>query len=70
MAIQIGDTVTWEWGNGTAEGSVTQIYTQKVTKTIKGTGVTRHASEKEPAYLIEQSDGDEVLKSCTEVQKA
>ena len=63
----VGDQVKWKWGDGTAEGKVTKKYTQKITKTLKGTDVTRDASEDEPAYLIEQSDGDEVLKSVTEL---
>ena len=68
MAIQTGDKVEWDWGDGTGTGKVTQIYHQKTTKTIKGSEVTRDASESEPAYLIEQDDGDTVLKSCTEVR--
>jgi hypothetical protein len=40
-----------------------QIYAQKITKSIKGKNVTRTASDDEPAYLIEQEDGDKVLKS-------
>ena len=70
MSIQTGDTVQWDWGNGTGTGKVTQIYTQKITKTIKGAEVTRDADDDAPAFLIEQDDGDHVLKSCTEVQKA
>lgn len=65
--IHIGDTVEWNWGSGTASGTVRSRFTSKVTRTIKGTDVTREASEDEPAYLIEQDDGDEVLKSVTEL---
>lgn len=65
-----GTKVEWDWGNGTATGEVTKRYTQKVTKTLKGTEVTREASADEPAYLIEQDDGDEVLKGHSEVRKA
>lgn len=65
-----GDTVEWDWGSGTATGTITEIYTDDVTKTIKGTDVTRNASDDEPAYLIEQDDGDEVLKSGSELRKA
>lgn len=64
-----GDKLEWDWGNGTGTGKVTKTYTQKTTKTIKGTEVTRDASQDKPAYLIEQSDGDEVLKSHSEVRK-
>ena len=70
MAFQTGDTVTWNWGDGTGTGTVKQIYTNKVTKTIKGTDVTRNASDDDPAYLIEQDDGDRVLKSASELEAA
>ena len=64
-----GDRVSWEWGNGRAEGKVAETFTEKVTRTIKGNEVTRNASEDEPAYLIEQDDGDRVLKSHSELKK-
>ncbi len=70
MAISVGDTVTWSWGNGTGTGTVKQIYTDKITKTIKDTDVTRNATDDDPAYLIEQEDGDRVLKSITEIDPA
>ena len=47
-----------------------QVYTQKTTLKIKGTEVTRDASEDDPAYKIAQDDGDEVLKSASEVRKS
>lgn len=65
-----GSKVRWDWGDGTASGTVKKKYTRKVTRTIKGTEVTREADEDCPAYLIEQSDGDEVLKSHSEVRAA
>ncbi len=70
MAISVGDEVKWSWGNGTGTGTVKQIYKDEVTKTIKGNEVTRKASDDDPAYLIEQDDGDKVLKSCSEVEAA
>ena len=70
MKYQKGQKVKWSWGDGEAEGKIQQSYTQKVTKTIKGTEVVRNASEDDPAYLIEQEDGDEVLKSESEIEKA
>ncbi|SHG78940.1 DUF2945 domain-containing protein [Marivita hallyeonensis] len=70
MSFSQGDKVKWDWGDGTATGKVTKVYTQDVTREIKGTEVSRNASEDEPALLIEQDDGDEVLKSCTEVRAA
>ena len=61
--------VTWEWGQGTAEGRVEKSYTQKITRNIKGTEVTRNADDENPAYLIKQDDGDQVLKSHSELSK-
>lgn len=68
--FHIGDDVEWDWGNGTGTGTITKRYTQKITRTLQGSEVTRDASEDEPAYLIEQDDGDEVLKSSSELSKA
>lgn len=65
-----GTEVSWEWGQGTARGKIAERFTEKVSRTIKGNEVTRKASESEPAYLIEQEDGSEVLKSHSEVRKA
>lgn len=69
-AYSKGDTVSWTWGSGTATGTVQEAFTEKVTRTIKGTEVTRDATEDEPAYLIEQEDGDRVLKSASEIRGA
>ena len=57
-----GDRVRWTWGDGAAEGTVRERFTERVTRTIKGAEVTRNATEDEPAYLVEQADGDRVLK--------
>ena len=65
-----GAKVKWSWGSGTGEGEIQKAYTQKVTRKIKGTEVTREADEDCPAYFIKQDDGNEVLKSHSEVQKA
>ena len=70
MAISEGDTVAWDWGNGTGQGEVKKVYTQKTTVKIKGSEITRDADGDCPAYLIEQDDGDEVLKSASELRKA
>ncbi|QFT93873.1 hypothetical protein FIU86_13565 [Roseovarius sp. THAF9] len=70
MAISQGDKVEWGWGNGTGQGEVKKVYTQKTTVKIKESEITRDADDDCPAYLIEQEDGDEVLKSASEVRKA
>lgn len=69
LSYNQGDIVKWNWGNGTAQGKIVEIYENKVTKTIKNTEITRNASVNEPAYYIEQSDEGAVLKSHSEVEK-
>ncbi|MCX7552271.1 DUF2945 domain-containing protein [Marinicella sp. S1101] len=69
-AYQTNSKVQWNWGDGTATGYVRKVYREAVTLTLKGTEVTRDASDDEPAYLLEQEDGDEVLKSHSELSKA
>lgn len=49
-------------GNGTAKGQISERFERDVTRTLKGSEVTRNGSEDNPAYLIKQEDGDEVLK--------
>jgi len=65
-----GDRVKWNWGSGTASGVIKQSFTSRVTRTIKGNEVTRNADDDNPAYEIEQEDGDRVLKSESELNKA
>ena len=65
-----GTKVKWNWGNGTGTGEVQKSYTKHVSMKIKGTEVSRNASEDDPAYLIEQDDGDEVLKPHSELEAA
>ncbi len=68
--LNIGDVVEWDWGAGTASGTIVERFTDKVTKTIKDNEVTRNADHDEPAFLIEQDDGDQVLKSVTEIRSS
>lgn len=62
--------VEWTWSTGTGTGTVQESFTEKVTRTIKGSEITRDADDDNPAYLIEQDDGDRVLKSESELSKA
>lgn len=65
-----GDTVEWNWGNGTGTGEVQAIYTEKTTVQIKGQDITRNADKDNPAYYIKQDDGDAVFKSESELKTA
>ncbi len=66
-AFKIGETVEWNWGGGTGAGVVRDVFTERVERTLKGATVVRDADDANPAYLIEQDDGAEVLKSQSEL---
>ena len=70
MTIREGSTVTWSWGQGSAEGTVSEIHRSSVTRTTKGQQVTRNGSDDDPAYVIEQEDGTVVVKLRSEVERA
>lgn len=67
--IRQGTEVKWKWGNGTAQGKVEETFTKSVTKTFKGSEVTRNGSDDDKALLIKQEDGDKVLKLESEVER-
>lgn len=67
MKFHKGQYVEWKWGNGSAKGKVADHFTEKVTRSIKGSDITRNATDDDPAYLIEQDDGGKVLKSESEL---
>jgi hypothetical protein len=69
MSIRTGTTVTWRWGAGTAEGTVTAIHPRPVVRRIKGVRVKRLGTPDDPAYEIEQADGSKVLKLRSEVDQ-
>lgn len=59
--------VTWNYSGHTTRGQVKEVFKDKVTRKIKGSEITRNATEDEPAYLVVQDDGDEALKSESEL---
>lgn len=65
-----GSRVKWNWGTGTAEGNIKERFERDVCRTLKGSEITRHGSQNNPAYLVEQDDGDEVLKLGSELTGA
>lgn len=64
-----GTAVKWKWGNGEAKGTVEETYKESVSKTLKGSEVTRNGTENDKALLIQQDDGDRVLKLESEVER-
>lgn len=67
MAMSKSETIEWDRSNGTGQGEIKKVFTQETTVRIKTSEATRHAVTECPAYLIEQGDGDEVLKSASDV---
>lgn len=68
--IKKGTSVQWKWGSGTAAGKVTETFTEEITKTLKGSKITRKGTKENKALLIEQEDGDKVLKLENELEIA
>ena len=44
-------------------------FEREVTRTLQGTEVTKDGDAENPAYLIKQEDGDEVLKRGSELSE-
>lgn len=68
--IRKGTEVKWSWGNGTATGKVKETFAEKVTRTLQGSEVTKNGTDDNHALLIDQEDGDQVLKLQSEVERA
>ena len=68
--MKIGDKVRWHWGSGTATGTVREVIAESVTRSLKGSEITRHGTPDNPALLLVQEDGDQVLKLASEVEAA
>lgn len=67
--IREGTKVKWSWGNGTAVGTVKDTFDREISRTIKGSKITRKGEKGNKALLIVQEDGDEVLKLESEVER-
>ncbi|MEE4288591.1 MAG: DUF2945 domain-containing protein [Erythrobacter sp.] len=67
-SFQTSQYVKWSWGNGHGKGQIKERFEREVTRTLQGSEVTRKGDEDNPAYLIEQEDGDEVLKNGSELE--
>lgn len=69
MSIREGTTVRWQWSGSSATGKVVEIHRTTVVRSLDGSEITRHGSDEDPAYLIEQEDGARVLKLRSEVER-
>lgn len=68
MSIDTGNRVRWRWGQGWGDGEVTEVHAETVSRQFSGSEVTRHGDENNPALIIQQDDGDKVLKLASEVE--
>lgn len=62
-----GQAVRWNWSGGSASGKVAERFERRVQRTIKGSKIVRNGSADDPAYLVEQDDGDRALKLGSEL---
>ncbi len=67
-SFQTNQYVKWDWGNGEATGQIKERFEREVTRTLAGNEVTRNGDTDNPAYLIKQEDGAEVLKLGSEIE--
>ncbi|WFL76258.1 DUF2945 domain-containing protein [Altererythrobacter arenosus] len=69
-SFQTNQYVKWSWGNGEGCGQISERFEREVTRTLEGSEVTRKGCADNPAYLIKQDDGAEVLKLGSELSAA
>lgn len=62
-----GAAVQWNWGAHKARGKIAERFERRVQRTIKGEKIVRNGSARNPAYLVEQGDGDRALKLGSEL---
>ena len=67
-SFQTNQYVQWDWGNGKGKGQIEERFEREVTRPLQGSEITRDGSEDNPAYLIKQEDGDQVLKLGSELE--
>ena len=65
-----GTQVTWKYGTGTATGKIESVHKESISRTLKGSEITRNGTAADPALLIVQENGDKVLKLQSEVSSA
>ncbi|GAB3735372.1 hypervirulence associated TUDOR domain-containing protein [Spirosoma lituiforme] len=66
--VEKGDEVTWKYGKGKATGTVAEVHTDDVERTVQGAKIKRKGSDEEPALVIKQGE-KKIIKSSSEVTK-
>ena len=67
--FRVGSAVKWKFGAGEASGKVLELFEKRVSRTLKGKRITRNGTADNPAVLLEQADGDRVLKLSSELER-
>ena len=65
-----GARVVWSWDGRTIEGVIRKVFTHYLERTFNGSTVTRPCNKRNPAYLVEQDGGHELLLSHDELRLA
>lgn len=66
--VEKGDEMTWKYGKGKATGTVAEVHTDDVERTVQGAKIKRKGSDEEPALVIKQGE-KKIIKSSSEVTK-
>ena len=69
-SFRTGQQVRWQWSGSSATGKVVERFDRRVQRTLKGSRIVRNGSKDDPAYLVEQEDGDQALKLGSELDAA
>ncbi|MFZ4403732.1 MAG: DUF2945 domain-containing protein [Pseudobdellovibrionaceae bacterium] len=69
-SFAVDTPVQWKWMSGFVKGSVKEVYTTTVSKTLKGKVIKRNGSAENPAYLVQSVAGNFALKLQSELQLA
>lgn len=65
--FKAGDKVQWSWLGRPIDGVVCEIFTETITKEIKGKSIKRKGSKDNPAYLVQSKAGNFALKLFSEL---
>lgn len=66
--FKLNSKVEWQWLGKPISGTVEEVFTESVTKEIKGKKITRHGTPEKPAYLVRSEAGNLALKLATELR--
>lgn len=70
VAYQPGFRVRWADGDRAFQGIIRKVFTHRLERTMNGATVTRPANKRNPAYLIEQECGAQLLLNHNELMLA